>query len=80
MTTPVPPELTGAEGALELLPIPALLLDYEDGRFRFEAVNSAFRLSGYFTAASAAASYRCSTRPRGCRPSTASAARWPPTA
>ena len=46
ITTPVPAELTGAEGALELLPIPAVLIDHENGRFRFEAVNQAFRLAG----------------------------------
>ena len=46
LTTPVPLELTGAEGALELLPIPAVLLDCDGGRFRFEAVNRAFRVAG----------------------------------
>ncbi len=46
IVSPVPPELTGGEAALDLLPIPAVLLELEEGRFRFEAFNRAFRLAG----------------------------------
>ena len=46
LTSPVPPELTGAEGALELLPIPAVLIDHPTGGARFEATNRAFREAG----------------------------------
>ena len=43
LTTPVPRELTGEEGALDLLPIPAMLCDCVNGRTRTVATNDPFR-------------------------------------
>ena len=45
----VPPGLTAAEGALDLLPIAAVIVGRARGRFFFEAMNTAFRQVGLGT-------------------------------
>ena len=48
---PVPHELTSAEGALELLSIPAAMIDCVGDAMEFVAVNRAFRAAGFGTRA-----------------------------